>query len=132
MKMTSAALLATCFAISFLAVGVPYWQVPYSKAELPTALGWLGVFFMLLLSALPLILRKSSFLKTVVVLGLVIPAVVTARVIVETSADPTSHNLWPLELVLAAFISFPIALFGALCGFVIASFCSKPTTRSGT
>jgi hypothetical protein len=70
-------------------------------------------------------------LMTVVVLGLVIPAVVIARVIFEISADLTPHNLWPLELVLAAFISFPISSFGALCGFVIASLWGKPTNRSG-
>ena len=41
---------------------------------------------------------------------------VLARVAVETAEDPTSHNLWPFEVVIAGGIGFA----GALAGVVFA------------
>jgi hypothetical protein len=29
-------------------------------------------------------------------------------ILVQTSIDPTSHNLWPLELAMIAFIGLPV------------------------
>jgi len=57
--------------------------------------------------------------------GVVLPAfsvaagfvlAVLGRVLVETSADPTSHNLWPFEVVIAG----GIGLIGGLAGALIA------------
>jgi hypothetical protein len=39
-----------------------------------------------------------------------------ARVVYETAIDPTSHNLWPFELVIAAGVGFLIASAGSLVG----------------
>jgi len=35
--------LAASFAISFFAVGVPYWQIPYAKVSLPDTLYGAGL-----------------------------------------------------------------------------------------
>jgi hypothetical protein len=37
---------------------------------------------------------------------------VILRIVVDTAADPTSHNLWPLEVLIAGFAS--LAIIGAL------------------
>jgi hypothetical protein len=37
---------------------------------------------------------------------------VILRIVVDTAADPTSHNLWPLEVLIAGFAS--LAIVGAL------------------
>jgi hypothetical protein len=39
----------------------------------------------------------------------------TIVLIVETSADPTSHNLWPFEYLMLALVAVP-ALLGATAG----------------
>ena len=35
-------------------------------------------------------------------------------------ADPTAHNLWPLEIVIAALLGLAAALVGALAGSLAA------------
>ncbi len=40
----------------------------------------------------------------------VIPAVVLSRVIFEGLSDPTSHNLWPFELIIAVIAGYAVAL----------------------
>jgi hypothetical protein len=37
---------------------------------------------------------------------------VILRIAVDTAADPTSHNLWPLEVLIAGFAS--LAIVGVL------------------
>lgn len=39
------------------------------------------------------------------------------RVMIEGIADPTSHNLWPFELIMYAVVAFPSALIGTGVGF---------------
>jgi hypothetical protein len=41
-----------------------------------------------------------------------------ARVVVDTSQDPTSHNLWPFEVGLAWFVGLLASLTGAALGSV--------------
>jgi hypothetical protein len=48
-----------------------------------------------------------------------------ARVIVETSQDPTSHNLWPLELIIAAAVGLVFALAGSLAGGLLAKMSKR-------
>jgi hypothetical protein len=38
------------------------------------------------------------------------------RVIVGVTADPTSHNLWPFEVILACVVGLGVSLSGALLG----------------
>jgi hypothetical protein len=56
-----------------------------------------------------------------VVIGASTPCAVMARVIYDTSADPTSHNLWPFEIVIAIGLGFVASLVGAVVGGFLAS-----------
>jgi hypothetical protein len=47
-------------------------------------------------------------------------AVVVARVVVEGVQDPTSHNLWPFEVIIALMVGFACAFGGAVAGRLIA------------
>ena len=49
-------------------------------------------------------------------MALSMPVVVAARVVADTAADPTSHNLWPFEIALAMLVGFPCAIVGAMVG----------------
>lgn len=50
---------------------------------------------------------------------------IAARIVIDTAADPTSHNLWPLELVV---YNLPGLFFLAvLC--IVRRFATEPAAR---
>lgn len=105
--------------VSFLAVGIPFWQIPYSKVNLPDAM--LG-FGLIVVAVSALLLRASGVARTwraVWTMGVVPAAADMARVIVECMRDPTSHNLWPLEIVIALGLGFICSTAGTLVGSAI-------------
>lgn len=106
------------FVAVFLAVGVPYWLVPYNKT-IPNAVIAIGVTAVVLVAAI-LAFRGLKLAKALVVPGLAVPAAAMARVFVEGVLDPTSHNLWPFEIVIAALLGLAAALPGALLGWLLA------------
>lgn len=123
-------LLGACMA-ALLAVGIPFWQVPYSKVSLPNTLMAPGLLVVVIGAALARAVGQSRFMTTLWVVGLTVPAVVVARVFVDTSLDPTSHNLWPFEVVIAAFVGWFAAAAGAAIGSV-PMLLSRRVSRSNT
>lgn len=59
---------------------------------------------------------RSRFMLCVLAVGAMILAAVMARVVVDTATDPTSHNLWPFELVLAGFVAGVTTAAGTALG----------------
>ena len=106
------------FAAVFLAVGVPYWLVPYNKT-IPNAVIAIGVAAVVIVAAI-LAFRGMKLARALLVPGLAVPAAALARVIVEGVLDPTSHNLWPFEIVIATLLGLAAALPGALLGWLLA------------
>ena len=96
-----------CATVSagLLACGLPLWPIPYHQVDLPgnpsftlwfaggVAAGLLGGF----------LLRRGLLAPALCVAAGFVLAVM-ARVAVETSRDPTTHNLWPFEVVMAGGI----------------------------
>jgi hypothetical protein len=114
-------LLSLAIAASFLAVGIPYWLTPYDKLNLPSGLMGPGL---LVVAIAALVLRSGriiSFWRTTWLVGLAVPMAVMTRVVVDVARDPTSHNLWPLELVIAVIVGGACALPGAVVGTVFAT-----------
>lgn len=110
-------MLLLAFVLPLIAIGVPYWQAPYNSpdAQLPGAfLGWqlVLVFFAAVASRL----SGAHFLAAWVVPASTLPAIVLVDVILDTATDPTTHNLWPLEVLISAAIAGTVALLGALAG----------------
>lgn len=104
------------FAAALLAVGVPYWLTPYGKVDHPNPLLGAGLLVVVAAAALTRFYSGRPTLKVAAVMGSVFPAVVMLRVVVEVSRDPTSHNLWPFEVVITAFVGGAAALAGTLLG----------------
>lgn len=113
-------ILALAFFGAFLVVGVPYWQVPYAQLSLPNAVLGLPLIVVAGLAALPRIAAHTRFWPAMLIVGSSVPAAVMARVLYDTVSDPTSHNLWPLEIILAAGPGVLAALVGALAGGLLA------------
>lgn len=110
------------FAVSFLAVGLPYWLIPYNRVNLPDALIAPELLVVCIAALLLRVFQAAPFWRTTAFIGAAVPAAVLARVIVEGLLDPTSHNLWPLEIIIAAFLGFVCALAGAIAGSLAAGF----------
>ncbi|MCE5232073.1 MAG: hypothetical protein ABFC67_07585 [Mizugakiibacter sp.] len=107
-------------AASFFAVGIPYWLVPYHELNLPSGLLTPGLA---LVAAAPLLLRMfrlASFWRATLMIGGSVGAVVMSRVLVDVVRDATSHNLWPIELVIALVVGLGCALAGAVVGTLMA------------
>ncbi|MGH8109345.1 MAG: hypothetical protein ACREO1_11620 [Arenimonas sp.] len=111
-------ILSAAFLLCFLAIGIPYWQTPYASMSLPNSLFSFGLLLTSIV-AMVLCARGSSFLWTAAILGMSAPSVVAIRVIVDTVRDSSTHNLWPIEMAIAIFISFSIAGFAAMLGVLI-------------
>ena len=116
-RMPSTALLVA-LALSMLAVGVPYWQVPYAALSLPNALLGVGLLVPLLATAAIRVVAGVPFLAAVGV-GLAVPCVVAMRVVADVMGDPTSHNLWPFEVIIAGVVGLAVSVCGALLGGVV-------------
>lgn len=117
--------LSIAFLLSFLAVGVPYWLIPYNKVNLPNALMEPGLF---LVVCAPLVLRAcsvSTFWRTLTIVGAAVPAVVITRVVWDGLKDPSSHNLWPVEVIIALILGFACALGGAVVGGLVSKLVSR-------
>jgi hypothetical protein len=122
--------LHIAFVVVFFVMGLPYWRIPYSSASLPNSLWGPAMLVVLAAPVAVLVLSKNTFARTSGVIGLAVPAMVMARVVVETFQNPTRHNLWPFELVIASAVGLAVASVGSLAGLVIARLLKVGAGRS--
>ncbi|MCI0484745.1 MAG: hypothetical protein L0Y78_09200, partial [candidate division NC10 bacterium] len=100
--------------------GIPYWQIPYAKLALPDSLIGIGLLIVGVVAALARAFAKSRLLPVIFVVGAAVPSAVFARVVFDGIRDPTSHNLWPFELVIAVVVGLIASSAGGLVGSVLA------------
>lgn len=119
MKPNSSSWLGLAFAAGVLAVGLPFWLIPYNRVNLPDALLTPGLVVACLSALLLRLFRVASFRKATTLMAATVPAVVLIRVLVDGLRDPTSHNLWPLEVIMAILVGLISAMPGALGGVLL-------------
>jgi hypothetical protein len=128
MSRRSLVILAAAFAASFLAIGGLYWPVPYAQVSLPDTL--LGPGLLVVgVAAGAAVIARIGLLPALAVVGAAAPAAVLVRIVRDTAVDPTSHNLWPFELVLSALPGYAAAFVGVVMGLVIAKTFRVPGRR---
>lgn len=113
--------LALSLIAGFFSAGAPFWLVPYAKANLPNSLLHPGLF---VVAALALWLRAwgiASFWRATLSMAASVGAAVAARAAVGIARDPTSHNLWPLEVIIALLVGLVCAAAGAALGISISA-----------
>jgi hypothetical protein len=108
--------LLTAFVTCFLAVGIPYWLIPYRLVSLPDSLTGPGLFAVGLAAFLLAVGAVTPAWTIVLVPAVSVPASVFVRVVADGLSDPTSHSLWPLEGMIAAGVGLFYAFIGALAG----------------
>lgn len=108
------------FVLALLLVGLPYWWIPYRQLNLPDALLGPGLVLLALLALAVRLWSGKGWWPVTLRLGAVVPAVVMLRVLFDVMRVPTSHNLWPFELVIALLLGGAVAAGGALSGSLLA------------
>jgi hypothetical protein len=109
-----------------LACGLPLWPIPYRDVSMPvnpSPVTWL--FLGSLAGVFAGWIVRPSFKTPVLSVAAGFALAVMIRVAVETASDPTSHNLWPLEVMIATF-------FGVLAGLVGVSLARGAQRLLGT
>ncbi|GAC1380452.1 MAG: hypothetical protein NVS3B3_22930 [Aquirhabdus sp.] len=112
-------ILLIAFLTTFLVVGIPYWQIPYSQLSLPTSIYGLGLWLIFIFAAL-LRFSHASISQSFMIVGLSVPAMALVRITLDLYQDPISHNLWPFEIIIGAAIGIGIAFGGMLIGSLLA------------
>ncbi len=125
MKRIKPSRLQIAFIINFFAVGVSYWLMPYNKVNLPDALMAPGLSLVAVTALLLRACGVGSFGQVSRIVGASVPASVVVGIVVEVAKDPTAHNLWPFEIVIASLVGFACAAAGAIVGAVIAELFAK-------
>ena len=102
-------------AAGILSCGIPLWPIPCKSVSMPanpSAAVWLLGAACSGALAVALLRLRARTAVLAVALGFVLA--VMGRVTWETNQDPTSHNLWPFEVVIAGGIGLAGALVGVL------------------
>lgn len=102
-------------------IAVPYWSVSYDSVRDDGIFAWFWLVELVVLLGTTLAGAVSHApLAAVMALMLAcVPIAVVGRVVIDTASDPTSHNLWPLEVVLAIFMTLPPICVGGLLAWAI-------------
>lgn len=111
--------LYLAFLAGMLAVGIPYWIIPYGQVNLPSALLTPALAVVVVAAFVARVGRTASFWRVVLVVGSAVPAAVFMRVVRDTTSDPTSHNLWPVEVFIALMVGLSCSLGGAAAGMIV-------------
>ena len=118
--MTTPARMLLAVLPGVLACGIPLWPLAYREVSLgarPAPGTW--ILLAAVAGAVAFRILGRGFWTSVgaVVAGFAIA--VLGRVVVETAADPTTHNLFPFEVAYAMAIAFPGAAAGAFLPWVL-------------
>ncbi len=121
--------LGAALGAGVLAGGLPFWAVPYSDiAVLASPLPvWWAVAVSIAAGAVSYA-SPLGVMRSAVPVALGVPAAVLVRVVVESAQDPTTHNLWPLEVML----SLAVVVLPAFGGAYIGDRLQRPGARSQT
>ena len=117
-KMATYVWLAAAFSAAFLAAGSRLWPGSYqeylSRGGTQKLVAVIAIVALLVAA-----LSNLGILRERLAVGCRLPAAVFARVFVDGIQDPTSHNLWPFEVILALILGMAAAWPAALVGAVV-------------
>ncbi len=116
MTRSSPAWLLIAFAIALVGVGFGYWQLEYSQLSLPDSLYGPGLAAVFVVALMVRAFGLARFRVAWLLIAVSVPAAVIVRIAFDTIANPTTHNLWPLEILIATGIGLLTAGGGAVLG----------------
>ena len=125
MTRSSPAWLLIAFLIAFVGVGFRYWQLPYAQVSLPDSLYGPGLVAIAVVALMARAFGLARFWKVWLLIGAAVPAAALVRIVMDTTTDATTHNLWPLEIAIATALGLGCSLAGSLLGSLLLTRSSK-------
>lgn len=125
MTRSSPAWLLIAFLIAFVGVGFRYWQLPYAQVSLPDSLYGPGLVAIAVVALMARAFGLARFWKVWLLIAAAVPAAVLVRIVADTAADATTHNLWPLEIAIALALGLGCSLLGSLLGSLLLTRSSR-------
>lgn len=119
MNRNEVAAVCVVFGGSVLAVGIPYWAIAPDRLALPRDVQGIGLVIAAVLAAVACVVTRLRAWAAGLAAAAAAPTAVMLRVIVDVAGDPSTHNLWPFELVLAAGPGLVAGLMGAATGALV-------------
>ncbi|MEO3474454.1 hypothetical protein AAFN86_21490 [Roseomonas sp. CAU 1739] len=116
MRPTAPFWLTAAFIVGVFLSGMQYWLLSYRQAELPVAVMGPGLLALPVIAAALVAARVAAPRRALVVMMSCLPCAIILRVVAETWRDPTSHNLWPFEVVMAILVGLVAVLPGVGIG----------------
>jgi hypothetical protein len=116
-----------------VAIGLPYWSVPYNQVNLPDGLIGVGLLLVAVLAGAVQYLEPRRWRSTLPILASAPVIAVIARVVFDFLRDPSSHNLFPIEVAIASFVGALTASAGMVAGWLLGRLSSSgaaPVARS--
>jgi hypothetical protein len=99
--------------------GWQHWMRATAQTDPTDTLVGPGLAVLGVIAALLVVGGAASAGRAFLLMSACLPAAVMALVAVDTWEDPTSHNLWPLELVFAFVVGVVPVLGGVLAGLLL-------------
>ncbi|HEY4320415.1 MAG TPA: hypothetical protein VGM77_04475 [Gemmatimonadales bacterium] len=117
------------FACALIGAALPYWPISYQalNSNYPIFTTWFCIAVLLGAGSGFQLAERKRVLVLLIMAGF--EAAVILRVIVEVTRDPTSHNLWPLELVFDGVVAGGGALIGVVIARLVQRVAGKGTQR---
>jgi predicted lysophospholipase L1 biosynthesis ABC-type transport system permease subunit len=110
--------LVGAFALCFAVGGWIFCRRSYAEF-IHTGPPWQIFAMMAVVTILSVWIIGIEIWQCGIVIGGSFPTVVLVRIILDCSANPTNHNLWPFELAIATFIGLVVAFSAAGVGWVV-------------
>lgn len=112
-------LLIPCFLVGTAAIAVQgLLAAPLPAGESYVVIGP-GLVVVGVLAALLVAAGIAPLPAAIGCMAACAPAVALYHITVEVSADPTAHNLWPIELVFVGVVGAAPAVAGGLAGLLL-------------
>lgn len=118
MKVSGSIWLLLAFAAVVLAAGIPYWRLPYDEINRGHFAILPGALLLGLLTLVLVLIEATPDKRIAVTMLFCVPMIDVVSIIKDTATDPTAHNLWPFELVIAAISGALIVVPAVLLGLV--------------
>jgi hypothetical protein len=119
MRRTAFLWLPFSFAVAFLAIGIPFWRIPYNQFDLGHGELLPGAILLGVLTLLLIVAEAARARWVAIVMSLCVPAIDCVSIAHDTAIDPTSHNLAPFELVAAFILGAAFVVPGLVAGTLL-------------
>jgi hypothetical protein len=111
--------LLLAFAAVVLSAGIPYWRLSYDQVNRGQFNLVPGALLLLVLTLVLVLTEAASARKIAATMLACVPVIDAISIVQHTARDPTTHNLWPLELLLATLAGAAIVVPAVMLGLAL-------------